>query len=68
MEKIHTREEAQLLFSGVKDFDNDLVALGNFQESPYFSTPESEKRKWSVEKRKNSACFLSRDFTALTDQ
>lgn len=52
MEKIHTREEAQLLFSGVKDFDKDLVALGNFQESPYFSTPESEKRKWSVEKRK----------------
>lgn len=49
---IFTKEEAQHIFNEVKDFDKDLVALGNFQESPYFSTPDYVKKTWSLEKQK----------------
>lgn len=46
------KETAQKIIETTPGFDADCIALGDLQESPYFSTPEETIKSWPVSEQK----------------
>ena len=47
------KETAQKIIDTTPGFDEHCIALGDLQESPYFSTPEEVIKSWPVSEQKN---------------